>query len=293
MNVIPPQHRREFARRAKRLFRILSGGMRRLSRFAKHLPQVLKEFRETPSGAFRPLASGITSPIGIVAILILTILTVGVPNWGLNKNSWPYYTFLASGILFSVLLWKISRKRYSANFADIFGWLPVSLGTLSYIFWYWYANGGPVAGDNFFHAAAEVLPVLLLATIVDIRRTSYLEGKQLVLPIAAVFLGELAALNVLAFGNARPADFAAVASSFVVAIVALVLAVMADLAPADEHETVKAAEAGTKDQIRSSRPHLTQPPPVTNPSATELTEDLQHAVQEAPQPDPKHRSSER
>src|SRR5260370_19908658 len=112
MNVIPPQRRREFARRAKRPFRVLSGGMRRLSRFARNLPQILaiKEFRKTLSGAFRPLASGITSPIGIVAILILTILTVGVPNWGLNKNSWPYYTFLACGTLFSVLLWKIPRK---------------------------------------------------------------------------------------------------------------------------------------------------------------------------------------
>jgi hypothetical protein len=120
----------------------------------------------------------------------------------------------------------------------------------------------------------RVLPVLLLATIVDVRRTNDLEGKQLVLPIAAVFLGELAALNVLAFGDAGPADFAAVASSFVVAIVALVLAVMADLAPAgDERETVKAAEAETKDQIRSNQSHLTLPPPVTNPS---VTEDSQH-----------------
>jgi hypothetical protein len=77
-------------------------------------------------------------------------------------------------------------------------------------------------------------------------------------PIAAVFLGELAALNVLAFGDAGPADFAAVASRFVVAIVALVVAVMADLAPAgDEHETVKPAEA-------------------------ELTEDSKPAVQKTP-----------
>jgi len=68
-----------------------------------------------------------------------------------------------------------------------------------------------------------------------------LEGKQLVLPIAAVFLGELAALNALAFGNAGPTDFAAVASSFVTSIVALILAVMADLAPSagDEHEAAK------------------------------------------------------
>jgi hypothetical protein len=73
-----------------------------------------------------------------------------------------------------------------------------------------------------------VLPVLLLAAVVDVRRSQTLESKGLVLPIIAVFLGEVAALNSLAFGNSGPEDFAAVASSLVSTTFALLLAVMAD-----------------------------------------------------------------
>jgi hypothetical protein len=111
------------------------------------------------------------------------------------------------------------------------------LGALSYPFWYWYASAysGNV-GDEFFHAAADILPVLLLATILDVRRTNELEGKQLVPPVAAVFFGELAALNALAFsdGGDMVTNFAAVSSSLVTATFALIIAVMADLSPSDD-----------------------------------------------------------
>jgi hypothetical protein len=112
------------------------------------------------------------------------------------------------------------------------------LGTLSYPFWYWYADSYPEdIGGEFFHASADILPVLLLATIIDVRRTNELEGKQLVPPIAAVFLGELAALNALAFtDSSQVSNFAAVSASLVVATFALVIAVMADLSPSEAEE---------------------------------------------------------
>jgi hypothetical protein len=216
----------------------------------------------------QPSAKGIFPPIGIVSILALTVLTVGVPNWGANRNLWPCYVFLACAILFGFLLWKIPRERYSALFASIFGWIPVTLGALTYIFWYWYAIGN-TPGDTFFHAAADVLPIILLATVVDVRRTKDLEGKQLVLPIAAVFLGELAALNVLAFGDAGPEDFAAVASSFVTAIVALVLAVMADLASSDEdeHKTIKTPPPRAVVEVPTNQTGVGWPQETSSPSS--------------------------
>jgi hypothetical protein len=279
------------APRAKYPFRVLSRGMRCLVGFAKNLPSALrlKEFKRIFPQAVRPSANGITSPIGILSIVALAVLTIGVQNWGVNRRSLAFYFFLACGALFGFFLWKVPRERYSKAFPRIFGWLPVFLGAASYPFLYGYAIG-EVPKDNFFHAAAEVLPVLLLATVVDVRRTNDLEGKELVLPIAAVFLGELAALNALAFGNAGPGDFAAVASSFVTVIVALVLAVMADIAPHtdDEHKMVKTAKPGKDDQIKDKQIHLTSGPPVANGSVSVLAEGAPHTMEEIPISDPQN-----
>jgi hypothetical protein len=197
----------------------------------------------------RKSGKGIFPPIGVLSILALTAATVGSPLWHTSIQSLPYDVFLGIAIIFGILLWKIPRKDYSAIFASIFGWLPVFLGAASYAFWYWYGAGYEIGGD-FFHAAADVLPVLLLATVIDVRRTNDLEGKQLVLPIAAVFLGEVAALNSLAFpDDTGPSGFAVVSSSLVTAVVALVLAVMADIAPAPADERREAERS-----LRSAEP---------------------------------------
>lgn len=184
------------------------------------------------SRAVRHPIDGIFPPIGLLAIVFLIVGTVGIPEAGSVKKLWPIYAFALVGVIVGFLLWVIPRNRYGIIFASTFGWLPVFLGGLSYGFWYWYASQlGGEPGSDFFHAAADVLPVLLLAAVVDVRRAKELQSKQLVLPIIAVFLGEISALNALAFGFAGPGDFAAVASSLVSTTVALVLAVMADLLP--------------------------------------------------------------
>jgi hypothetical protein len=244
-------------------FRVLSGFTGGFSRISQ---LVWNKLRRAASKSAR----GLFPPLGIASILALAAVTVGVPNLGASIRSLPYYIFLSIGIFFGVLLWKIPRERYNIIFASIFGWLPAFLGALSYIFWYWYATGSSI-GETFFHAAADVLPVLLLATVIDIRRTNDLEGKQLVLPIAAVFLGELTALNALAFpDNVVPADFAAVASSLVTATIALVLAVMADVTSSAGHEhkeierlrpaDVAEANASVTAQTEASRDILDEDP---------------------------------
>jgi len=76
--------------------------------------------------------------------------------------------------------------------------------------------------------------VLLLAAVTDVRRTRQLKSSQLGLPIVAVFLGDISALNALAFSYAGSNDFAAVASSLVSPTVALVLAVLPGLSSPEE-----------------------------------------------------------
>jgi hypothetical protein len=292
-----PEHPSEPDSLSSRLAKNLLGFFRRLmNRFGRSIEKLfrtaflaLKKLKRTVFRVVRFSAKGIFPPIGVLSILVLTVLSAGIPNWGSNIHDSPYYIILGSVFAFGYLLWRIPRARYSAIFASIFGWLPVTLGALTYPYWYWYANwvNTPPEAD-FFHAAAEVLPVLLLATVVDVRRTKDLESKQLVLPIAAVFLGEVAALNALAFGNAGPADFAAVASSFVTSIVALVLAVMADIAPSADNadETAKSPaysaqiEADMKDPSPSNPPSSTAQPPVPSGPITASTEGSSHALEQ-------------
>ena len=184
-------------------------------------------------GVLRASARGVFPPIGIISILVLTVLTAVAANHGANRGFWPFYLFLAAGLISGTLLWLVPRRRYTILFAGLFGWLPVLLGAVSYPYWYWYAGlVGSAPSRDFFSAATGVLPVLLLATVLDVRRTRDLESKQLVLPVVAVFLGELAALNALAFGDQGAVAFAAVSSSLVVSVVALILAVMADIGSA-------------------------------------------------------------
>ena len=193
---------------------------------------------------------------GRIFVLALLVITLGVPLRSANVESMPYYVFLAATFLLGFLLWRTPRERYSTKFVSLFGWLPVTLGSASYIFWYWYAAGSEV-DTAFFHVAGDVLPVFLLATIVDARRTNELEGKQLVLPIAAVIIGEFSALDTLAFPTGDLASqFAVVSSSLVTAIVALLLAVMADIARpfSREHEKTREARKSTELGQRNTLP---------------------------------------
>jgi hypothetical protein len=262
----------------------------RLSRHARRLTHSLrdtsKRLIEVTTQAAKHPVRGIFPPIGLLAIFALTVATVGIPEPGTAKKLWPIYVFAIVGVIIGCLLWSIPRDRYSSIFASTFGWLPVVLGALSYGFWYWYASQlGGAPGSDFFHAAADVLPVLLLAAVVDVRRAKELQSKQLVLPIIAVFLGEISALNALAFGDAGSSDFAAVASSLVSSIVALVLAVMADLAPSagQDTQTVQRPaptplEAQTEESTRGKGVQESSEfcPPGKGKAASPLTDDSDH-----------------
>jgi hypothetical protein len=202
-------------------------------------------------------------PIGIIAIMLLGIVTIS-PPWDIDKRVLPLYIFIAIAAAVGVfLLSRVPREGYSTLFASIFGWVPVFLGTLSYPFWYWYAfSFGGEIGAEFFHATADILPVILLATVIDVRRTSELEGKQLIPPIAAVFFGELAALNALAFTDSDMVDnFAVACASLVTATFALVIAVMADLSPSEERRPEKRKPPmGTALDPEQVMPHTTAAP---------------------------------
>lgn len=170
----------------KRFNRSLHACMRHLSDFVLVFLKIsLSAARKLRRWA-RSSAKGVFPPIGVASMLALTAATIGVHNLGAGARSVPYYIVLAIGIIFGVLLWKVPRGRYNALFASIFGWLPVFLGAVSYIFWYWYAAGYMIGGE-FFHAAADVLPILLLATVVDVAVPTTLRGSNWCFPLLPFF----------------------------------------------------------------------------------------------------------
>lgn len=213
-------------------------------RLGRSFAAVFSWLRKGIGIAFRWLKKNPLELIGIISTLVLAGLTVGLTSTISTAHLWPIALFLILGILAGLILIGIPREKYPDIYVKTFGWLPVSLGLLSYPFWYWYSDQPhTVPASQFFEISAQVLPVLLLAAVIDVRRAENLKSHQLLLPIIAVFLGELAALNVLAFGEpggefeAAPADFAAVAASMVSTIIALVLAVLADLEKKGTAET--------------------------------------------------------
>ena len=209
--------------------------------------------------------------IGIVSILIMTALT-SILTAGVTLRHMPPRVILVTlGILAGVLLIPIEPSKYQSLYKRHFGWLPVTAGLVTYPLWWWYSYQLKIPpASQFFEISAQVLPVLLLAAIIDVRRSASLRGYQLILPTIAVVLGEVAALNALAFGEERKGhylhatatDFAIVATSLTSTFIALVLAVLADLQE-NENNNAKSGiqpneRAETDDRI-SSNPTLPKP----------------------------------
>ena len=178
-----------------------------------------------------------TQLLGIISTLAMAGLAIGPTAGTTSAVLWPDSVLVVIGIVGGAALIAIPRTKYPSLFAKHFGWLPVTLGVVTYPLFYWTASQlGIVPASQFFEISAQVLPVLLLAAVIDVRRSNHLKSHQLALPIFVVFLGEVAALNVLAFGEngkghlqASAADFAIVAATLASTVTALMLAVLADM----------------------------------------------------------------
>jgi hypothetical protein len=177
--------------------------------------------------------------IGMLSVLVLAVLTVARQFGDSAKILWPFWVFVGVGTIIGFALWVIPRENYHSIFAKVFGWLPVLLGAISCPYWYWYDVFSPpsVPSSSYFETVAQVLPVLLLAVVIDVRRTRTLRSSQLTLPIIAFLIGEINALDAIAFGvgdgDGAGLAFTIVSASLVSTIAALILAVLADMTMPD------------------------------------------------------------
>ena len=176
-----------------RLFRILKESVGRLSAYAKKPARGMlvtaKKFLRNLRQAIRHPAHGIFPLIGIFSILVLTVLTVGVPTWATTRQLWPLEVFVILAIILGGYLSAIDRQKYRASFARVFGWLPVTLGAASYGYWYWYASGEGIPGARFLPCCGRGSPSDPSRRGRRHSTSGDLQSQQLVLPIVAVLSG--------------------------------------------------------------------------------------------------------
>lgn len=177
----------------------------------------------TPTPPDRNVVWYLSTAAGAAAVLVFLALSMGR-----HVLAWQPAVIVAFGLLLAILAMVVPRATWASLFQRHFGWAPAVVGLATYPFWYFYGHAESL-GSGYFDAAAQVLPLLLLAAILDVRRSHSLDGYQLITPMLVVLIGEMSALGAIAFqSQVNQRNFAVVAASIVTAVVALVFAVLAD-----------------------------------------------------------------
>jgi hypothetical protein len=173
---------------------------------------------------------------GAAAVLMFLALSLAA-----KLLDWQSAAIVLFGLILCTVAASIPRSIWAALFRRHFVWMPSVVGLVTWPFWYWYANTQQLR-DAYFEVSAQVLPVLLLAAVIDVRRSRHLRSDQLLSPLLVILIGEMTAIGAIAYTsqvNAR--NFAVVAAATVTAIVALAFAILADVEETetvDQHEKV-------------------------------------------------------
>lgn len=105
-------------------------------------------------------------------------------------------------------------------------WFAVACGAVSIPYLMWFAAENTI-NPEFFTASAQVIPVLLVALLVDVSRSEATRTRTLVWVIVYAFTGAAVALTSEASpGNEGSAAFAIVASSIIALAFSLILTIL-------------------------------------------------------------------
>ena len=107
---------------------------------------------------------------------------------------------------------------------------PVVMGSLGGLYFFWYATTTAVEIPGaIFEVTAQIIPVLILATIVDARRAHRIATEDVVGALAFLILGEIMALFGIMTQTAP--IFGLVCGALTAGFAALILSVLAEGAP--------------------------------------------------------------
>jgi uncharacterized protein len=154
------------------------------------------------------------------------------------------FLYLPMGIATGLVVWafhflyETDRQDQAELFRGSFSYLPTVVGIISAPLWIWVSFAIlPDVEGPLFEVTAQIIPVLLLALIIDVRQSRRLETSDLSITILMLLLGEAVALYYAAGAKDPRIAFSVVSYTLVVGFSAIVFAVVADYEESDSKET--------------------------------------------------------
>jgi hypothetical protein len=146
-------------------------------------------------------------------------------NWGVIVASCLLVT---SGAFFVLS----TPEELETELYPNFGWISGAAFGVSWPYWWFYAKVSrdeyfESLSSDFFTTAAQVLPVLALATVVDLRGASHVRRSQPAIYVLVIALGELSSIYATAFEHGRSATtFGLTCGALLGGFVGLLLAIL-------------------------------------------------------------------
>jgi hypothetical protein len=170
------------------------------------------------------IASFLVAVAGAAAVLVFLVLSLGKRLLDIQSAA-----IVVFGLILAAAALVVPRSVWSGLLERHFVWIPSVIGLITWPFWYSYAGTQRLDGA-FFDVSAQVLPVLLLASVIDVRRSRHLRSYQIISPMLVILIGEVTAVGAVAFpSQVNPRNFAVVAAAIVTAVVALAFVVLGDV----------------------------------------------------------------
>jgi hypothetical protein len=177
------------------------------------------------------ILAGLIPPLllGTLATAILGGKETGIFQW---HGPWELFGYMAIvGVVGATYLFltAIARDVLQRLLLQAFGWLPALLGLCAfYVTRTHYWNNISLPRIDFFEISAQVLPVIILTSVVEVNVTEKLGSEQLLLPLIVSVFGEIACLRICANPDTIDARSSAVViSAFTAASLTLVMGVAA------------------------------------------------------------------
>ena len=124
------------------------------------------------------------------------------------------------------------RNEVIESLRGSFFWFPPTVGLASFPFWYWFAiSAKEEIQGPFFEVSAQVIPVLLLAIMIDVRPSDKLQTSDLTITIVGLIVGESVALRGAASGGGDAFQYATICTMLTLGFFALIVAVIVESPP--------------------------------------------------------------
>jgi len=207
------------------------------------------------------------------ALAILPLIWITVETLHALVLGFPWFsdpTLTIGAALAGALTWFFAfsrREDLVELFVPAFWVAPILGGAITFPIWFSFASRIDEVQGSFFEVSAQIVPVLLLAITIDVRRSRSLESHELVLTIVILIIGEAVALYHAAGAEWDTGGYAVVSTSLTTGFIALVMALISDYAAPtgkgrQKHKRMRPADqSATEPSTSLNKPDTRTPGP--------------------------------